>query len=120
MIYILAEGYYSDYHIITASTDKSVITKIQKFFPNSEIEEWEEGEIFLNLKLYYIKSDALGNVISCEEDQIAEYDTLERDETIRHYRNSHAMRCWAKDEEHAKKIFHDEFARYEAEREGII
>lgn len=51
-IYVVTQGEYSDYHIITATTDKSIAKAIVKKFQNNgyyepKIEEYENAEIML-------------------------------------------------------------------------
>jgi hypothetical protein len=51
-IYVVTQGEYSDYHIITATTDKSVAEAVAKKFKDSSyceaaVEEYEDAEIML-------------------------------------------------------------------------
>lgn len=45
-IYIVTEGQYSDYHIIGAFTDKAKAEECVDNYPESEIEEYEDGEYY--------------------------------------------------------------------------
>lgn len=51
-IYVVTQGYYSAYKIITATTDPALAEKIRKKFDNehtpAEIEEFEDAEIMLH------------------------------------------------------------------------
>ncbi len=67
-IYVVTEGVYSDYHIITATTNKSVAQRIAAKFSDStddvNIEEFEDSEIFLKT-LWRVVFDSHGAVAEC-------------------------------------------------------
>jgi hypothetical protein len=65
-IYVVTDGEYSDYHIITATTDQSVAEKIAKKF-GADIEEYENAEIMLQ-PLWFIRFDKNGDVCECHQD----------------------------------------------------
>lgn len=71
-IYVITKGHYSDYHIITATTDEKLAYKIKgKFSGNdsydeADIEVFEDAELFLK-PCYFIRFDNSGNVIEFEE-----------------------------------------------------
>ena len=75
-IYVLTKGCYSDYHIITATTDYELACKIKDRFDkiNSEwsdekvnIEIYEDAELYLKPN-YFIRFDKQGNVVEAYED----------------------------------------------------
>ena len=66
-IYVVTDGMYSDYHIITATTDHAVAEKIAKKF-GAEIEEYENAELMLR-PLWFIRFDKNGNVRECREEK---------------------------------------------------
>lgn len=45
-IYVVTQGTYSDYHIITATLDRTVAEAIAKRF-SAEVEEYEDAELLL-------------------------------------------------------------------------
>ena len=63
-IYVITDGEYSDYHIITATTDEKMAKSIAKRF-DANIEEYEDAELIVNMKsLYFIRFDESGTVVS--------------------------------------------------------
>ena len=66
-IYVVTDGIYSDYHIITATTDQATAAAIAKKF-GAEIEEYENAEIMLH-PLWFIRFDKNGAVIECREEK---------------------------------------------------
>ena len=65
-IYVVTDGMYSDYHIITATTDLSVAEAIAKKF-KADIEEYENAEVML-LPMWLIRFDENGDVFECSQD----------------------------------------------------
>lgn len=65
-IYVVTDGMYSDYHILTATTDLALAEKIAKKFC-AEIEEYENAEVMLR-PLWFIRFDKNGNVCECREE----------------------------------------------------
>lgn len=69
-IYVVTQGEYSDYHIITATTDKSVAERIANKFnggtnwSETYVEEYENAEIMLK-PLFFVRFDKKGNVMEC-------------------------------------------------------
>lgn len=65
-IYVVTDGEYSDYHIITATIDRSMAEKLAKKF-GAEIEEYENAEVMLQ-HTWFIRFDKNGDVCECRED----------------------------------------------------
>lgn len=71
-IYVITKGHYSDYHIITATTDEKLAYKIKEKFSGNDgydeadIEVFEDAELFLK-PCYFMRFDNGGNVIKFEE-----------------------------------------------------
>ena len=67
-IYVVTKGCYSDYHIITATTDKELAYKIKDKFSTgyswgqAEVEVFENAEIYTS-SCYFMRFDAQGHVI---------------------------------------------------------
>lgn len=64
-IYVVTDGEYSDYHIITATIDRSVAEKLAKKF-GAEIEEYENAEVMLQ-PMWFIRFDKNGDVCECRQ-----------------------------------------------------
>ena len=79
-IYVVTKGCYSDYHIITATTDEKLAYEIRNKF--SEDYSWGEAqvEVFENAEMYmkscyFMRFDKGGNVIELEKgDDEYDYD----------------------------------------------
>lgn len=70
-IYVVTKGWYSDYHIITATTDKELAYKIKEKFngdgyDEAYVEVFEDAEIFMK-SCYFMRFDKGGNVIELVE-----------------------------------------------------
>ena len=75
-IYVVTKGCYSDYHIITATTDEKLAYKIKEKFngdgyDEANVEVFEDAEIFMK-PCYFMRFDKGGNVIEFKE-QKGEY-----------------------------------------------
>ena len=123
-IYVLTSGEYSDYHIITATTDLEKAKKLAKKFTSKwtdvKIEEYEDRELN-DLPMWYVGFDSNGTIIKFrEEDDIAYvyarlnnyYETWLK--TIDGY-----IYVAAETEEAAIKIAAEKRAEYLAKKEGI-
>ena len=72
-IYVVTKGYYSDYHIITATTDEELAYRIKEKFngngyDETKVEIFEDAEIFMK-SCYFMRFDKGGNVIEFEEEK---------------------------------------------------
>ena len=65
-IYVVTKGWYSDYHILTATTDLVQAEAIAKKF-GAEIEEYENAEIMLR-PCWLIRFEKNGDVCECHLD----------------------------------------------------
>ena len=70
-IYVVTKGCYSDYHIITATTDEKLAYEIRdKFnggsYDEANVEVFENAEIFMK-PCYFMRFDNGGNVIELAE-----------------------------------------------------
>lgn len=69
-IYVVTKGCYSDYHIITATTDEATAEKIAKKFSDkweeAKVEIYEDAETYLK-KIWFVRFDTEGNVIELRE-----------------------------------------------------
>ena len=79
-IYVVTSGCYSDYHIISATTDYETAKKLQEKFDSrydeARIEEYDNAEVMVR-PLWYIRFNTTGDVIECVECTMAyEYDSI--------------------------------------------
>ena len=65
-IYVLTKGFYSDYHVLTATTDLTQAEAIAKKF-GADIEEYENAEVMLH-PCWLIRFDKNGVVCECRMD----------------------------------------------------
>lgn len=134
IIYVLTQGAYSDYHIVTATTDKDQAEKLCKIFNKNnpyyrtEIEEYDSenyGHVKENKPVFHLTYDpnALTHALKIEEGySSSDYDNVKNGPTC-YYRGSNKLAngyVMAADQDTATKIFFDELAKKKAEMEGII
>lgn len=123
-IYVLTKGCYSDYHIITATTDYELACKIKDRFDkiNSEwsdekvnIEIYEDAEIYLKPN-YFIRFDKQGNVVEAYEDTSeCGYDRYSGLDV----KGGYFTTITTDNKESAIKIAAEKRAMFLAEKEGI-
>ncbi len=76
-IYVVTKGCYSDYHIITATTDEKLAYEIRdKFnggsYDETNVEMFEDAEVLMK-PCYFLRFDKSGNVIESHEESKNEY-----------------------------------------------
>ena len=68
-IYVVTKGVYSDYHVITATTDKKLAYQIKEKFDSSyggtNVEVFEDAEIFVK-PCFFFRFDKDGKIIETE------------------------------------------------------
>ena len=123
-IYVVTQGEYSDYHIITATTDKNIAEQIAKKFNGSHswnqtyIEEYEDAEMMLK-PLYFIRFDKKGNVMECKFEN-SNYGYDEGSQKCRYDCNKNTfMYVTADTAEAAIKIGAERRAKFLAEQYGL-
>jgi len=122
-IYVITAGCYSDYHICAATTDKDKAERLKVLFENSyggsEIEEYEDGAFDSILsgkyKPYSVLFEQNGSICSVKNADIEYF--VEEVYLPRYGRG--VVRCLARDEEHAKKVAIDRYAKAKAEQMGL-
>ena len=62
-VYVVTRGDYSDYHIITATTDKKTADKVAKKF-NAEVEIYDHSEIYTKT-VFGVTFNKIGDVKYC-------------------------------------------------------
>lgn len=130
-VYAVTAGEYSDYHIVTILDNKEKAKKFVEIYNShirypydaASIEEYDTESINICInnpdkRFYQVESHLSNNwEIECYEIDVDTYLSSKDDvECCGIYRMCY---CMAKDEEHAKKIATDIWAKKKAEQEGI-
>lgn len=122
-IYVITSGAYSDYHIVTATTDYNLALKIKekydRYITREDdvfcIEEYDDAEEML-LTFWDIVFDEKGNV---SQVKALLPDTYESPSAYFYRDKSSCVRLFAKDYETAVKSAAERRAKILAEREGL-
>ena len=114
-IYVVTKGDYSDYHIITATTNEKHAKKIAKKF-GAEVEIYDNSEIYTK-NIFEINFDIKGNVTDCYK-MTSEYDYPLNNE-IRSYSFGIELEVEADNEQSAIKIAAEKRAKFLAEQQGL-
>lgn len=121
-IYVVTQGCYSDYHIITATTDEKLANEIAKKFSDgwdkARVEEYEDTEPYLK-PIFFVRFDRQGKVIAIynkSKESIFYKAINECDFDV--YRNIYVT-VQADNEEHAIKIASEKRAEFLARKAGI-
>ena len=128
-IYVVTDGDYSDYHICGVAVTKEMAEKITEHImridsyscPN--IEEYDTNtwiETLNNGNMFHVVLLEDGRMNLYDETYDMEYGYENRNKVF-DFDKRGALNVWvfAKDEDHAKKIASDLFAKYMAEKEGL-
>lgn len=132
-IYVVTEGIYSDNGICVVTVDKDAAERAAKLCDGmiEEYDDFTEAEnIFKNGFHYYTVFVDKDGCLSGVVEQNLQYlvgagavvcDMKPKVTRLNRYWNLgvHVVKCYARDEAHAKKIAYDAIAQYEAEQEGI-
>ena len=122
-IYVVTKGDYSDYHIITATTDKKLANEIAKKF-NADVEIYEDAEIMLK-PLYLVEFDGKGDICAIIDKSNYEYWYGDVSE-YRPYHKHHPsygggyVYVTADNADHAIKIANEKRAEFLAKKAGIV
>ena len=124
-IYVVTQGIYSDYHICGVATDYETAEKIRKHtsgrYDESRIEEYDTdtwSDIVRIGGLYHVNKYG-EHLQACRENYDVEALYNNRNVVMDYGYGSKGVNVIARDEDHAKKIAADLFAKYEAEKHGI-
>lgn len=123
-IYVVTKGEYSDYHIITATTDKELAEKIANKFTGdwdedeASVEEYEDAEIYLK-PIWKVKFDEHGNIKKCEKTDYEPDYKIVNECNYYCYNREFSIVVEADNEEHAIKIASEKRAEYLARKAGI-
>lgn len=120
MIYVLTTGEYSDYCIKGVFTDGALAKEAQNLVPDSSIEEYKPDVIpdhppgRTAWQVYILD----GTLEHCMKLDIWKYPFVPSEIPSEFYgKKAYNVRCWARDEEHAKKIALDKYYQWKYERE---
>lgn len=120
-IYVVTKGEYSDYHIITATTDLSVAEAVAKKFSdaydNAEIEEYDDAEVMLR-PMWFLRFAKNGDVCECRLED-SEYGYMDGCECNIDSNGSVYVRIIADTAEVAIKAGAERRAKFLAECEGL-
>lgn len=122
--YAVTKGEYSDYHIITITSNKDkaelIAEKYSDKYHNTEVEEYEEldlsdNRLIYDARLYFDKS--ILEISNGREPN--EYDINKEFNCV--YKGGYFLKVGVKahNKEQARKIASDLFAEYRAKEEGI-
>ena len=121
-IYVVTKGHYSDYHIITATTNAEKAKKIAKNFnedyDKTNIEIFEDSELYVN-PLWVIAFDSDGDVLDMRKTTNEYYfDSINQVEPSGDGKTM-SICVSAENAEHAIKIASEKRAEYLAMEAGI-
>lgn len=123
-IYVLTAGEYSDFHIVALYSTRELAEQAKNFCPDSEIHEyeldgfqipdhppgctaWRVDVQFSNSTIWFAgKEDSLFDSFTPREESL---DWL----------GIYRVWCWARDQDHAKKIALDKFYQFKAQQMGL-
>lgn len=121
-IYVVTKGDYSDYHIITATTDKAQAKKIADKFSGdwgeAKVEIYDDAEIYLKT-VWFVRFDTKGNVNElCAND--SEYSYKQLNACSFDAAKGVFVHVQADDEISAIKIASEKRAEFLAKKAGIV
>ena len=124
-IYVITNGIYSDYHICGVATDYETAEKIRKHtsgrYDESRIEEYETdtwSDIVRIGGIYHVNKYG-AHLQASREDYDVDAAYNKRNVVIDYGNGAKGVNVIARDEDHAKKIASDLFAKYDAEKNGL-
>jgi len=119
-IYIVTQGYYSDYGIVGVFTDKSKAEELCNF--GNEIDNWSDTRIetyesdtidVKDKQLFFVRMQPDGKVLEVEKDF---YITDIEDNTVgQDVNGNYYTTCLARDEKHAIKIMAERKLKFNVE-----
>lgn len=118
MIYVVTKGNYSDYHIVSATTDEETAKLIAKRY-DASIERYHDGKTLQNRKLYSFIVNRKFEIDRYEKaEEIGEYDYNDTDDYYEFCGRYH-YHIYSENEESAFKKLYDMIAIQKAEKEQI-
>lgn len=121
--YAVTKGSYSDYHIITITTDKEKAEFLAKKFSDgwgeARVEEYIENELMLK-PLWEVCFDTKGNIVSVTNESSNDFLYNEPDIRVNRITNYVYILVSTYDGESAIKIAAEKRAEFLAREEGIV
>lgn len=122
IIYVVTDGEYSDYHIVGVFTSKEKAEIVHKLYPDSYIEEYDldvvpehpPGMVAWSVR---IMVNDTSDITVRQNPPMEAYAHMW--EGNQHFPASYNVGCWARNEEHAKKIALDKFYQHQAIEQGM-
>lgn len=122
-VYVITKGAYSDYHICAVTMDKDRAERIKELcsegWGEANIEKYVLDEAKTAGRVYYVEfeNDAPVEIHIDEYDGFGDYD---KGPVVASWYEPIRVFVRAKDEDHALKIAQDEYAKWKAEKAGIV
>jgi len=120
-VYVITKGIYSDYHICAVTLDRNRAERLKKLLDDNcdeaNIEEYIPEEAKENGTLYYVEFPEDEAPILKVLDYTLKFDSIP---CVEYWVYPTRVFVCAKDEAHAMKIAQDEYARWKAEKEGVV
>ena len=124
-VYVITNGEYSDYHICGVTLDYETAEKIRKHtsgsYDESRIEEYETdtwSDIVRIGGIYHVNK--YGAYLQAYRENYDVEEIYNNRNVVMDYGNDRkGVNVIARDEDHAKKIASDLFAKYDAEKNGL-
>lgn len=122
-IYVVTKGDYSDYHIITATTDKKLANEIAKKFSNgwgkAKVEIYKNAEIMLK-PIYLVRFGLNGDVVEISSASTNEYMYEDINQCAFDHSKQVFVIVIADDADHAIKIANEKRAEFLARKAGVV
>lgn len=122
-IYVVTKGIYSDYHIITATTDEKLAYEIAKKFSGkyeeADVEIYEDAEIVLR-PLYEVEFDKNGDIRAVRDESYSGYLYRKANEYYAYRWGGGSVYVITDNADHAVKIANEKRAEYLAREAGIV
>lgn len=122
-IYVVTKGSYSEYHIITATTDKNLAKKIAKKFSarwdKANVETYENTEILMR-PVYFVRFGLNGEVVQIMDSSNCEYYYEDINRCGFDAYGQVYVTVVADNADHAVKIANEKRAEFLARKAGIV
>ena len=127
-IYVLTEGFYSNYRIVAVYSTKELAEEANSLCPDSQIEEYELDSLVIpehppGHSAWSVsintKTDCIESAHQC--DPLSRFFAVNEKyygcpKYVSHLSPVYRVNCWARDEEHAKKIALDKYYQWKWEK----
>ena len=122
-VYVITKGRYSDYHICAVTMDNDRAERMKKLYSDrydeAHIEKYVLDEAKTTGLVYYVEFENDASV-AIRMDEYTKYDDCDNGPVVASWCDPIRVYVRAKDEDHALKIAQDEYAKWKAEKAGIV